>query len=134
VPVAVTEPESVVIEKPNAGARGLGVAGIIVGGLIVGIAGFVSYAILVGCAPGGPNEASAECTSSEEALPYWLGMVGVGAVVSAVGIGVFVRNNKPSVEILPAPGNRARRAPGTFVGLGPVRGSTLPGVSLQASF
>ena len=49
-------------------------------------------------------------------------------------LGVFVSNNKPSVEVLPVIGKRARRAPETFVGLGSVRGSTLPGLTLQASF
>jgi len=134
VPVTVTEPERVVIEEPNAGARGLGVAGIIVGGSIFSIAGLVSYGILVNCAPGGPEAGSAQCDSGEEALPYWLAVTGVGAVVSGIGIGLFVSNNKPSVEVLPGIGKRARRAPETFVGLGSVRGSTLPGLSLQASF
>jgi len=100
----------------------------------LGIAGFVSYATLVSCGPGGPNDGSAQCDSAEDALPYWMATVGIGAVVTGVGIGVFVSNNKPSVEVLPALGNRARRAPGTFVGLGSVRGAALPGLSLQASF
>jgi hypothetical protein len=134
VPVTVTEPEHVVVEKPNSGARGLGVAGIIVGGSLLSVAGLVSYSVLVTCAPGSPDEGSSQCESGENALPYWLAAAGVGAVMSAVGIALFIGNNEPSVEILPALGNRARREPETFIGLGSVRGSTLPGLSLQTSF
>jgi len=134
VPVTVTEPERVVIEKPNAAARGLGVAGIIVGGSMLSVAGFVGYAYVVTCGSGAPDAGSAQCNSTEKSLPYWLVTGGVGAVVTVVGIGLFVSNRKPSVEIEPVLGNRARREPGTFVGLAPVGGSTLPGFSLQASF
>jgi hypothetical protein len=134
VPVTVTEPQHVVIEKPNAGLRGLGIAGIILGGSILSVAGLVSYATLVSCGPGGPDNGTAQCNSAEDALPYWLAAVAVGAVVTGVGIGVFISNNKPSVEILPVIGKRARRAPETFIGLAPVRGSMLPGLSLQTSF
>ncbi|HEX6271384.1 MAG TPA: hypothetical protein VFZ53_00010 [Polyangiaceae bacterium] len=134
VPVTVTEPERVVIEKPNAAARGLGVAGIIVGGSMLSVAGFVGYAYLVSCGNGAPDAGSAQCNSTEESLPYWLVTAGVGAVVSVVGIGLFVSNRKPSVEVTPVLGNRARREPGTFVGLAPVGRSTLPGFSLQTSF
>jgi hypothetical protein len=134
VPVTVTEPWRVVIEKPNAEVRGLGIAGIIVGGLVFSIAGFVSYAILVNCGPGGPQEGRASCNSAEKGLPYWLVATGAGAVVTGIGIALFVSNVKPSVELLPVIGRRARRAPETFVGLGSVPGSTLPGLTLQASF
>jgi hypothetical protein len=88
----------------------------------------------VNCGPGGPAEYRASCDSAEEALPYGLVGTGVGAVVSGIGIGLFVGNVNPSVEVLPAIGKRARRAPETFVGIGSVRGSTLPGLTLQASF
>jgi hypothetical protein len=134
VPVTVTEPESVVIEKPDPGIRGLGIAGIIVGGSILSLAGLVSYSTIVNCQPGAPDAGSAQCHSAKEALPFWLIAAGVGMVVSAIGIVVVITNNKPSVEILPAVGTRARRAPETFVSLGPVQGSTLPGLSLQTSF
>jgi hypothetical protein len=109
-------------------------AGIIVGGIVFSVAGFVSYAILVNCAPGGPQGRRAACNSAEEALPYWLVVTGAGGVVTGIGIALFVSNTKPSVELLPAISKRARRAPETFVGLGSVRGSTLPGLTLQASF
>jgi hypothetical protein len=134
VPVTVTEPWRVVIEKPSAELRGLGMAGIIVGGLVFSVAGFVSYAILVNCGPGAPLEGRASCNDAEEALPYWLVVTGAGGVVTGIGIALFVSNVNPSVELMPAIGKRARRAPEAFVGLGPVRGSTLPGLTLQASF
>jgi hypothetical protein len=134
VPVTVTEPWRVVIEKPNPELRGLGIAGIIVGGLAFSIAGFVSYAILVNCGPGGPQEGRASCNSAEKGLPYWLVATGAGAVVTGIGIALFVSNANPSVELMPVIGKRARRAPETFVGLGSVPGSTLPGLTLQTSF
>jgi hypothetical protein len=134
IPVTVTEPERVVIEAPNGGVRGLGIAAIIVGGTVLSVAGFVLYVYGVNCRDGAYYEGSADCRSLLHDLPYWLAAGGVGAVVGAVGIVLFVSNSKPSVEVLPALGSRARRAPGTFVGLGPVEGSTLPGLSLRASF
>jgi hypothetical protein len=134
VPVTVTEPEQVVIEKPNAGIRGLGIAGIIVGGSILSIAGFVSYSTIVNCQPGAPQEGTSQCNTGKDQLPFWLTAAGVGMVVSAIGIVVVITNNKPTVEIQPAVVSRARRAPETIIGLGPVRGSTLPGLSLQTSF
>jgi hypothetical protein len=134
VPVTVTEPWRVVIEKPNAEVRGLGIAGIIVGGLVFSIAGFASYAIMVNCGPGGPQEGRASCNSAERGLPYWLVATGAGAAVTGIGIALFASNVKPSVELLPVIGKRARRAPETFVDLGSVGGSTLPGLTLQASF
>jgi hypothetical protein len=130
----VTEPRRVVIEKPNAGARGLGVAGIIVGGSILSVAGFVSYAVVVSCGPGAPDEGTAQCNSGEDALPYWLAAAGVGAVLSGVGIALFVSNNEPSVDVQPVHGNRARRDPALFVGFGPVGGSAPSGLSLRGSF
>jgi hypothetical protein len=134
VPIWVTEPERVVIDPPNPGARGIGIALIIVGGSVLSIAGLYAYGVLLNCGSGSPYQGSAQCRRDEDTLPYALGAVGIGAIVSAVGIGVLVSNNKPSVEVLPAHGNRARREPATFVGLGPVEGSTLPGLSLRASF
>jgi hypothetical protein len=134
VPVSVTQPWHVVVEKPNEGARGLGLAGIIVGGSIFVIAGLTSYAILVGCGPDGPWEGDDECDSRKDAVPYLLVATGVGAVVGGIGIGVFVNNSKPSVEVLPVVGKQARRAPETFVGLGSLRGMMLPGLELQTSF
>jgi hypothetical protein len=133
-PVTITEPQHVVIEKPNAGVRGLGVAAIIVGGLTFSIAGFVSYATLVNCSPGAPNEGTEQCDTSEEALPYWLAATGVGAVVSVIGIAVFIGNKEPSVEILPAVGSRPRREPAAFIGIGSIPASPLPGLALGAAF
>ena len=133
-PVTVTEPEHVVIEKPNAGARGLGVAGIIVGGLTLSVAGFVSYSILLNCAPGGPNEGSAQCDSVEEALPYWLATVGIGAVVSARRHRCL-RQQQQTFRRDPAGTRQPRAASAGDVHrsrCGP--GSPLPGLSLQASF
>lgn len=132
--VSVTEPERVVIDAPNAGVRGLGIAAILVGGAGLGGAFWYAYGMSVNCTPGGPYEDTAQCRNKDEAVPVLLATAAVGGVVAGIGIIVFINNSKPSVEISPAPGNRARGEPGTFVGLGPVEGSTLPGLSLQAAF
>lgn len=132
--ITVTEAKRVDVETPNPGARGLGIAGIITGGVILTIAGSFIYVVLLNCGSGGPYEGTHQCRSDMEDLPYWGIAAGAGAVVSAIGIGLFVSNNQPSLEVQPVLGNRVRREPGTFVGLAPVEGSTLPGLSLRASF
>jgi hypothetical protein len=119
-----------VIDPPNAGARGLGIAAIIGGGVILGAAFVAATVIDENCR----TEGNAQCQSQDEAVPYVLGGYGAGLVLTAVGIVLVVANNKPSVEVLPAHESRARREPGTFVSLGPVEGSTLPGLSLRGSF
>ncbi len=131
--VSVYGPEHVVIETPNASARGLGIASIIVGGIVVSIAASFVYVVALNCGNGGPYEGTPQCRNDIDELPYWAAAGGVGLAVSAVGIGVFISNNKPSVEIFRRD-SHARREPGTFVGLGPVEGSALPGLSLRASF
>lgn len=134
MPVWVTGPERVIVDPPNAGARGIGVGLIIVGGIVLSLGGLFLYGYVLNCGNNGLYEGTAQCRREEDAVPYWLGAAGIGAVAAAVGIGVFVSNNKPSVDIEPALGDRAKREPGTFVGLGPVEGSSLPGLSLRASF
>ena len=134
MPVWVTGPERVVIDPPNAGARGIGIALIIVGGIALSVAGSFLYFYVLDCGNNSPYEGTAQCRRAENDVPYFLAAGGVGAVAAAVGIGVFISNNKPSVDVEPALGNRARREPGTSVGLGPVEGSTLPGLSLRTSF
>jgi hypothetical protein len=129
----VTEPERVVIEAPDAGVRGLGIAAIIVGGAALGGAFWYAYGMSVNCTPGGPYADTAQCRNKDEAVPVLLATAGVGAVVAGIGIIVFINNNKPSVEISPAAGNGARGEPGTFVSLGTVEGS-LPGLSLRTAF
>ena len=134
VTVNVTGPVRVVIEGANAGVRGLGIGTIILGGVVAGGAFWISYSIALNCGQNGPYEGTAQCRRDEQALPYLVAAMGVGAVVSVVGILIFIGNNKPSLEIVQPLDNRARRAPGTFIGLGPVEGSTLPGLSLKTSF
>ena len=127
VPVPVSESRRVVVDAPNSAARGLGIALVLIGGSTLSVAGFVAYVGLVTC-----TEGSVQC--DDLAVPYWLAATGAGALVGAIGIGLIVSNNKPQVDILPAMGSRARREPGTFIGLGPVQGATGPGLSLRASF
>jgi hypothetical protein len=125
----VSEPERVVIDAPSASTRGLGTVAIIVGGLTSGLA---VYGLYVNCEQN-PFQWSTNCLTEGKA-PYWLVVGGVGLTMGAVGIVLFVNNDKPSVEVLPALGTRTRREPGTFVGFRPVEGSTLPGLTLRASF
>jgi hypothetical protein len=131
--VTVTEAKHVVIEPPSSGARGLGIATIIVGGSIISVAGFYIYATALNCGSGGPSAGTASCRSAEKAVPYWLAAIGAGALVSGLGIGLYISNSKPSIQALPVIGKQAQ-APETFVGLAPVEGSTLPGLSLRTSF
>jgi hypothetical protein len=131
LPVAVTEPQRVVVERPNEDLRAMGIIGIIVGGALFGMAALLVSTALVSCS-GKPSETKSFC-SGEGFLPMLLAMA-PGAVVGGVGIGLFVGNNKPSLEILPVNGNGARREHGTFAGVGSVEGATLPGPSLQVSF
>jgi hypothetical protein len=134
MPVNVAAPEHVVIDAPSAGGRGVGVVAIIVGGILFSGAGTYAYIIVANCGEHGVYEGTPQCRQDMENLPGWLAAAGIGAVVGGVGILVYASNNKPSVDVLPALGSQARREPGTFVGLGPVEGSTLPGLSLRTSF
>jgi hypothetical protein len=134
VSVPVTGPQRVVVDAPSAGARGIGIATIVLGGAVAGGAFWITYSIAVNCGQGGPYEGTAQCRSDEKAVPYLAAAMGIGGVVSVVGILIFIGNSKPSVEIVQPLGDHARREPGTFVGLGPVEGSTLPGFSLRTSF
>ena len=132
-PLTVTGAQHVLIDKPNAGARGLGIAGIIVGGAIFSVSALYAYTTVVSCGPGGLEHGTAQCNALENTLPYWLVGTAAGAVMAGVGIGLFIANNQPSFEVVPA-GSGARREPGTFVGIGSVDGSQSPGLTLRTSF
>lgn len=134
MPVTVTEPQRVVVDAPNAGTRTLGIVVVVIGGSILSVAGFVLYVYALDCGGGSPYQGTAECRDAKRQAPYWLAAGGAGALISVLGIGLIVSNNKPSLEFQPLTGNRARRTPGTFVGLGSVEGSTLPGLTLRTSF
>jgi len=129
VPVTVTEPLRVVVQEPSEELRALGIITIVFGGVVFIVGGLATYSIALTCAGLGRDP---QCYDDYGFFP-WLAATGVGAVVSGVGIGLFVANGKPSLEILPASASRARREPGTFVGFAPVFGGG-PGLSLRASF
>jgi hypothetical protein len=130
MPLTVTKPERVFIDPPSTTARGVGISLILVGGSILGATLVAGTVIDENC----PSDRNLECHSREEATPYLLAGFGAGLGLGAVGVVLVVGNGKPSVEVLPATDERARRQPGTFVGLGPVDGSTWPGLSLRTSF
>ena len=128
VPVTVTGPLRVVVQKPSEELRALGIITIILGGSVFIVAGLATYTIALTCAGMGDSQ----CHSDNGFFP-WLAATGVAAGVSGVGIGLFVANNKPSLDIVSKSESRARREPGTFVGFAPIGGGA-PGLSLRASF
>ena len=134
MPVALHENQRVVIDAPNGSARETGIAVVVIGGSIFSVAGLVTYLMLVECSSGGGSYDGSQCDSNQDVLPYWLAATGIGAAVSALGIGLVLSNDKPSIDIQPAFGEHARRASGTFVGLGAVDRTTLPGLTLRTSF
>jgi hypothetical protein len=129
MPVRVTDAEHVVVEAPDAGVRETGFAAVVVGGSIFTLALTYAWFVSESCRQG-----STECDSYKDTAPYWLAATGVGVAMTTVGIVIFASNDKPSIEVQPVLGHRARQARGTFVGLRPVEGSTLPALSLRTSF